>query len=475
MLTRSSLAGSIRAARADDPLTRGRGAWWPGAGRGEVLVAALLWLVGATALQLFRQPGEPSWSSIWQEDGGVFLTDALADPLGSILEPYNAYLHVVPRILSALIAPFPLEWAPALLSGSAALVVAAVAVYVFWASASVLQGVWSRALLASLVVVIPATGYETNANIANLHWYLIFAAFWVLVARPTGRGATIVGAVVVTGAVLSDPLAALLAPIALWQVLTARDRSGWIIPALFAATLAVQLLLGVVEDPVAPNAPSHVEDLPGIYALRVAGSLLVGDLFLDDFWKPYGYAFAYAALAVVAAICVAGLVRLRGTARLLLAVSVGLSTLYLAVPLMLRGTERFLDRAEFNLNGSRYVLLPILFMALALIVVVDRFGPRLSAGARRNLQFGISLYVAVLVLTNFSIFAVRTAGPNWEKGLAAARETCRSDQGTVPGEPRPLLGSIPGRTREPGQARVPVAPNIPNPPFFVVIDCDDLS
>ncbi len=444
-------------------------------GRRAMWAGSLIWLAGATALQLFRQPGEPSWNSVWQEDGGVFLTDALEAPITSVIEPYNAYLHVVPRLVAAGIAPLPLEWAPLLLSGSAALVVGLISIYVYSASAAVLRTQWTRLLLAALVVLVPAAGYETNANIANVHWYLIFAAFWVFIEGPRTRGAVAVGGVIVAVSVLSDPLTGILLPLALWRGATAKTGLERVVPLIFAVSLAIQVLLGVFEDPVAPYAPSHVGDLPGIYALRVAGSALVGDQLLDNLWKPYGYAFAIPALVLVALACAYGLRAVRGHGRWFIALALALSVIYLAVPLMLRGTENFLDRAEFNLNGSRYILLPVLFLLTALLVIVDRIQPRLSFDGRFNLQLAVTVFLGFLVLTNYSISAVRSGGPNWDTTIVAARKLCRERDGVAPGEQRPLIGSIPSLRRDVGEVRIPVAPNISEPPFAVVIDCDRLG
>jgi len=448
--------------------------------RADLMLLAFLGAV-ATGLQLLRQPNAQSWDSVWQEDGGIFLTDALANPfLETLVTPYNAYLHTLPRLIAGPVALVGLEHAALLLSLLSAVTVTLLAIYVYFASARVFHTQWARVVLALSVVLLPAAGYETNANIANLHWYLIFACFWVFIAAPRTTSGIAVGVTIVALAVLSDPLAALLAPlplIALWRDRTWRGRA---IPLVFLGTLAVQLVLGVVEDPVAPYASSHLADVPKIYALRVTGSFLVGDLFLDDLWKPWGLPFALAAFLVVAAVCAYGLLRADWGRRMLIGGSLALSGGYLAVPLMLRGTENFLDRDGFNLNGSRYVLLPILFLTVAVLLTLDRRDPRLSSSrAWRNVQIGFSALAAALVLTNFSIFTTRSAGPKWEQSVAAARERCATVGGRRPGSP-PKVGSIPSRRLPAGDVRIPIAPNVPitpetpYSPFAVTVDCRHL-
>ena len=444
--------------------------------RADLILLAFLSVV-ATGLQLLRQPDVPSWDSVWQEDGGIFLTDALANPfLETLVTPYNAYLHTLPRLIAGPVALLPLEHAALVLSVLSAVTVTLLAVYIYFASACVFHTQWARIVLAVSVVLLPAAGYETNGNIANLHWYLVFACFWVFLAAPRSTAGIAVGVTIVALTVLSDPLAGLLLPLPLLQLWRDRTRRGRIIPLVFLGTLAVQLVLGVVEDPVAPYASSHLTDLPGIYALRVTGSFLVGDLFLDDLWKPWGLPFALLALVAVGAVCAFGLLRADRGRRLLMCGTLALSVGYLAIPLMLRGTENFLDRAEFNLNGSRYTLLPILFLTVAVLLVLDRRDPLFSARAWRNVQIGFSALAAALVLTNFSIYAARSAGPKWKDSIAAARDRCATVGGRQPGAP-PEIGAIFTRRLPEGDVRIPIAPNIPDiptSPFAVTVDCRHL-
>jgi hypothetical protein len=445
----------------------------------SVVRAPSPWLVGflavvATALELVRQPGTQSWNSIWQEDGGVFLTDVLGEGfLKSLVEPYNAYLHLIARLCAGVVALFPLEQAALMLSLTAAAVTSAIAVYVYYASASVFHTQWARVLLAVSVVLLPAAGYETNANIANLHWYLIFGCFWVFVAAPRSTAGIVLGAVITALAVLSDPLTGILTPLALWQLWTDRTARGRVVPVVFAVTMAIQLVLGVVSDPVAPYAQSFWADLPGIYALRVAASFLVGDQFLDDLWRPWGAPFAFAALAVVAAVCAYGFAKARRAGRVFLAVCLALSVLYIVIPLMLRGTENFLDRAEFNLNGSRYTLLPILFLTTAVLYILDRRDPRVSPETWRSVQIGFTAFAGALILVNFSIGTTRTAGPRWDDALAAARQQCREGRYYKPGDPY-QVGAYSTKQLPYGDVRIPVAPNIQPVSFGVAISCERL-
>lgn len=447
------------------------------------LLLGLFLLAVLTALELARQPQIPSWATVWQEDGAIFYSDAWnGAALPAIFEPYNSYLHVVPRIVAAVVALFPLELAAIGLSVGAAVIVAALGIYVFFASAAVFRTLWARMAMAVAIVLLPAGGYETNANIANLHWYLIYAMFWVFVANPRTRRGVALGGLITAAAVLSDPQAALLLPLVLRRVLdNRRERIGLVIPGIFAACLVLQLVIGVFQEQTGRNASSSLGDLPGIYALRVAGSTLVGDAFLGRFWLTIGYAFIYAALAIVLGLLVYGFLKSDRPRRWFIGESLLYSVVTLCVPLMLRGTENFLDRDIYTLNGSRYTVLPIMFLLGALIAVFDSPEPRLSDAAWQRVQIGAAALLAALVLTSFSVPTVRSPGPRWKAQLEWAKQECANrDAGKEP-DRMWSLPSAPGQ--EPTTSdlvRIPIAPYIPlgdggvDVPFAAVIPCRDV-
>jgi hypothetical protein len=404
----------------------------------------------ACVLQLVRQPGKPATATIWAEDGPVFLTHAWSDAFGStVVDVYNGYLHVVPRLIAGVVALLPLRDAAFGLAVGAAVVVSALAVYVFHASRSVLESPWPRLLLAATMVLLPQAAYETNANLANLHWYLIYAAFWALLANPRSRSGVAVGALIVVGAALSDPLAGLLLPLAAARAWQGRaERARLVIPALLCVAMAVQLAFAVSANVPARNSASHAGELVGIYAVRVSGSALVGDRWLGGLWRPLGAVFAVAAVALVAALLVYGYRKADRPRRELIAWSAALSILTLAVPLAVRGTAFLLDRPAFTLSGSRYTVLPVLFLYGALVVTFSAWrGVRVVAAAA---------LVAVLV-TSYRVEPLRSSGPDWKNSLAAARAECAQASGSA-------------------TVRVPVAPIYAHGPqlFAVALRCGDV-
>jgi len=442
---------------------------------GPGVFVVVVW-IGVTALaQVVRQPGVPSWDSMWQEDGGIFLSDALADPFLSTLGyPYNAYLHVVPRLIAGVAAALPLEHAALVLSASSALVVSLLSAYVYFASSWVLDSQWSRVTLAGLVVLLPATAYETTANVANLHWYLIFACFWALLVPSESWGWLAAGGTIALASVLSDPLAGLLLPLALVQALRSETWRGRVVPVVFSLGLLAQLVLGAFQAAPAPYAEANVSDLPGIYALRVAGSFLFGDRFLDELWPRLGWAFAGTSLVIVVLVAVYGFLKSDRSARFHLVTVLACSGLFLAVPLMLRGTQNFLSRDNFNLNGSRYTVLPVLFLAVAFLLVLDRPDARLGASTWRRARCTFVLITAALVVTNYASFAVRTRGPSWRSNLAAARRDCAAGAGGAGARDLRGLGPelVARAPRLGAEVAIRIAPNLQPPPWAVLATCE---
>jgi hypothetical protein len=411
---------------------------------GIVLVA------GGAILHLVRQRGVPPWNSLWAEDGSVFLSDAMHDFAGTFFAENGGYGHVVPRIIAGAAAALPVEDAAAGMAAAASVVVALIAGFVYFASGEVLPSRMARFGLAAAVLLLPVPGSDLLANATNLHFYLLFGCFWALFWQSETPAALGARSAVGLAATLSDPLAALFMPLALVAPLARRRVRAFMVSGVFVAGLATQLLVTWGGERPHRNWGFRPADLLDIFSLRVTGGLLVGDRFLGDAWLAYGRTFSYTAFLLVAAIIALLLTRSSRATVAFVFIALGYGCLFFCVQLVGRGTGGTdPDLGVFQLNGARYVLLPFLFTTAGILALVDR-NVRLRRGAAWAWTRRVALvWLAALLIVNYSVTSDRSRGPRWDTELMRARNSCATRSATVvrvlvaPSPPRVWFASVP--------------------------------
>ncbi|MDQ0377469.1 glucosyltransferase [Amycolatopsis thermophila] len=440
------------------------------------VAASLGWVLAATWVQLMRRPGLRVYDVVWAEDGGVFLNQAMRHSLWhNVVTPHAGYLQVVAKLVVQPVAALPLSWAAAGLATGAALVVALISLLVWFRSGAVLRSTWARVLVTAIVPLLPQAGFEVNAAVNDLHWYLAYAAFWVLLAPPRSVRGQAGAAAVVALAALSDPLTALVLPAAIVGIVRAqRRRIACIAPAVMVVALAVQGWVHLTRAAGYRASETVWGELPSIYGLRVLLSAVTGDRLLGPVYRSFGLA-PVAVAGVVVALAVAALLwRAERVARQVVAVSLVCSVAYLVVSVGLRGTGGFLDRAEFSLNGSRYAIVPLLLVWVAVAALLDRLRPRAVVGGV------VAVFLGVQVLSDWGAAGVRAGGPSWRASVAAARSACAAPARAP--QPAPLVAE------EDGPYAAPITPGpddvtiivAPEPPagepllFAVVAPCAEL-
>ena len=423
-------------------------------GRKRALLTVLLaglWVVLATYLQIARFRGLSLFDRLWAEDGSVFLEHALGNALlPSLLEPFAGYMNFLPRLMAGIASGLPLTISPIVMSIGSAVLVSLLSVYVFLASGAVIRSRGSRATLAGFMILFPAA-LETTGNASNLHWYFLFACFWAIVDNREQWGPAIMGSAVAVGATMSSPLSALLVPMVLGRLIRANRSCLRAVPITFLLGLAVQASVVLSESSGVGPSQAVLADVPRLFGLRVIGSLLVGERLLDDFWRLFGWGFAYAALTIM---LVVGLAVLRRdlTQRGVALAAFMYSILFFFVTLLIRGTAWMVPAGDIaNVGAPRYTVVPILLLAAMTLILVDppRSGTPSSWWPR--LRYAALLLFVAQIVTNYRAKVSPVPEPRWNRELEMARRTCVKE----------------GRT----QIQIPVAPG---QPWGVLTECDRL-
>ena len=398
-------------------------------------VPAAMALISATVLELGRQSGVPAWNSLWAEDGMIFLSGALNESFHKALfEPYNGYMLLVPRVAAEIVALFPLSEAAWITAFIASSLVASVAVFVYYASSVAFSHRAPRATLSAGIVLLPTAAFETTANLANVHWYLVFACFWALVSPRASLGALTVRTAFAVAAPLTNPMAGLLTPLVLfrWGDRTSRleavPRIGFLAGL---ATQAVVVLRAPADSPDAVTTPFNLADLPPILAVRVAEAFFVGDRFLEPIDRGLGTASQLGAVVLLGVVIAYAVRRLDRRRRMFALVAGTAAAAYFVVPLAIRGTSEIWPAAgPPNLGGSRYFVLPILFLFVVFLLGVDASLDAPRTEARNFWLYGTALWLTSLAFLNYSITNPRSTGPEWRMSLRQAQQSCRADRVT---------------------------------------------
>lgn len=428
-----------------------RGAWlpllWPLRPTPPALpvpLAAVLVVVAlatGASVELLRVTGPSATRSVFAEDA-AFLRDARALPLHqSLLQPYNGYLQLLPRLVALPERWLPLESAAWLFAAGAAMVVSCLALVVFAATAGTMRSVALRAVLASLWVLLPAAWWETLDFSANGIWYLIPTCFWVLLWRPATRRGLTVGCVVAFLTVSSNLLAVVLLPLALMRLLVLPRGREWAIPM---ALTGGALLQGIValRAPARNSFPLHPSPsaLLESYFTR-AYLLLPGESIASSAFGLLGLgAVAIAVVVVVAALAVE-LGRPHVSLVAASAVCTGGVLLVAAswsswLPSMAPGAD---DPGVTT--SSRYAVPTALLTLSALVLAADRRPwargqtmpvPRLIRLAALGGLTVVGITLTLGVVLDFRGFpARRDYFRDWAAGVAAARAACSSGASSV--------------------------------------------
>jgi hypothetical protein len=340
------------------------------------LVGVQVVVVAAGGLvMLARVGGRPVWKSVYAEDPGIYLPQALAHPW-RLLESYGGYLQLVPRLIGQGAALVPVGDASVVFAAGGAVVAGGCAVFVFHASAGQVGSRWWRVAVGASVVLLPVAQLEIADNGLNAIWYLLVALFWAALWRPRTTTGSVVAGVVAFFAAASSSLGLLLVPLFAARVLVVPRRwrehgatTGWAAGCL--------LQLGVIGTShvsrLAPHDPlnavryyAHEVVLPALgwhlsWHLRQALGLTAATLLAG---------------VLIAAVLGWAVATQPGRCRVFILTAVATGLVFTAVTAAFAWGGPGQPVTIHVEHGARYSTVPILLLDAALIAAADTYTRR---------------------------------------------------------------------------------------------------
>jgi hypothetical protein len=370
----------------------------------------------------------PAWDSIYGEDLGIFLVQALQHPW-HLLVGYAGYLQLVPRLIAQFVVYLPLRDAAAAFAVSGALVTTGCALFIFHASAGHVRSAVLRFVLALAVVLLPVAQLEIADSAVNSPWYLLFALFWAVVWRPGTRvgmaGATAVG--FLTAA--STTMSVVFAPLLLARVVALPRLREHAVTAGWAAGCLLQVPFVASNLDSAQSRAAHLA-APGRVLAFYGHEVVLPALGWHLAWWLQAFAGRNGATLIIGAFLAAffgwALLTQRGQARVFVVaclITGFLSTVFGAILKPGVTTTPVTVNSE---SGSRYTALPIFLIEAAAVVVVGSFichkRHRLRTVAAVTALVGV---LSVGWVTDFRYQGWRGNTVNWPPTATAWLHACQ--------------------------------------------------
>ena len=326
-----------------------------------------------TVVLLLRIAGVPAWDSVYAEDQGVWLVDALAHPW-HLLVPFGGYLEFVPRLVGQLISYLPLADVAVPFALAGAGIAALCALFIYHAMDGWIRSPWLRALVGAALILLPLAPIEIADCTVGSPWYVLTALFFGLLWRPENRAGMMAAALVAFAAASSEILALIYAPLVLLRVVALPRWREQAVTAGWLAGLLVQV--PVVLESYAQHTQRVTHLARPVRAL--------GFYFHNVALRAFGWRVSVrlaeiaglnGATVIVCAILVAvfGWALVTGSRQVRVFVAVALimgfvQTVFAATVVAIG------QHYSYNYeSGSRYSAMPIMAMTAAAAVTVDAY------------------------------------------------------------------------------------------------------
>jgi hypothetical protein len=326
----------------------------------------LLWLVVACAVLLaLRKPWALHTPQLWAEDGSIFLTQDEQMGVRAWWEPYNGYLHLLPRLI-AWIASHTADpaWWPAIYNGLAFLITVALLARLASPRVDVPAKPW---IMLTFVLVV-GTG-EVLINVTNLQSVTAFFLVLQVFTRPAATVAQRAGDLAILILIgLNGPFSVMFLPLFVWRAWQDRNRDAVLALAAVGICAAIQGWLMFRTGPGLHLHSGNEPFRPAMF-LSIIGSRLVS-------WPLFGpgavrawpqWTHAAIGIAVILPLLIGAL---RNDPRRRWRMIVAMAFCLITVASVYRARADTWERDDL-VNGDRYFYIPRVLLAWLIVWELD--------------------------------------------------------------------------------------------------------
>ncbi|MEX0768974.1 MAG: hypothetical protein WD029_10925 [Microthrixaceae bacterium] len=244
------------------------------------------WAIAAVGLVVIclRRPSALTDPGLFAEDGAVFWLQSLTAGLSSILEPYNGYLHLLPRLIAAVGSWLPVAATPLFFACASAIVaVSACGLILSQRFAPLIPSYLARILVFALLLLMPRLT-TVHLSLNSVLWWCGVALFLSCLADdPSTKSGCSIELAAIAVLVLSGLAGLVLAPLVFLRWWRLRSRHSMHLLIVWWGLSILQLGVYLTQNrqngqvPLGPPlARSGIE--------KTFGSLALGRNAIDGRW-----------------------------------------------------------------------------------------------------------------------------------------------------------------------------------------------
>lgn len=371
--------------------------------------------------------------NFWAEDGVVFYSDAINEDFPQRLfvdSGRGGYLNLSGKVIAEFVRMFPIQLAPLINFISVNLVYMILSLIIFNRLNQYFKIKKFLFLLIGFFFFVPIASYDSVATSINLHFFLLFTSFIIIIAKEKKNSIASHSIIFVT--CLSDPLAILLIPAIALSIIIKKNLNAHLLT--YASSLIIQVVFIVHlfgDSTRVVGQSSNVIKTTYLFLDRVVGSSLIPNWgFIDgQILESGGIPKILIIRLVVSCIALVLLVYLLIVARSLNSTVLKEGQNFLTGLMLLTLSIYWAVAGLFFNPEPRYAIFPSLCLVSISLISLDSIVSNLRNHRISRCLTTLSTFLFISIFAAaFQVSDIRDTNQIWSEQIAEGKIACEDER-----------------------------------------------